>query len=241
MTVSTRKKLADNLDSVRRRIADACARSRRHSEDVQLVAVTKTASLPAIKELLSLGVTELAESRVQQMVQRAEELDAWRAKPGENPPAVRWHMVGRLQRNKVKACLSVARVIHSVDSLRLAEEISSRAMKDDRVVDCLLEVNCSGETQKGGVAVGAAVHLADQISTLKSIRLVGLMTMAPLVGTAEQARFAFARLGELFEEMRNEKIGGRDFRHLSMGMSNDFEVAVEEGATMVRIGSALFE
>lgn len=240
MTITNRKRLAENLAQVRERIAQACARSKREPSEVRLVAVTKSASLAAIKELVQLGQEDLAESRVQQLTQRAEELEAWRAKL-ESPPTIRWHMVGQLQRNKVKACVAVASTIHSIDSLRLAEEISARAVREGREIDCLLEVNCSEEAQKSGVAVGAAVHLADQISTLKSIRLVGLMTMGPLVANPDQARFAFARLRDLFDEARFEKIGGRDFVHLSMGMSNDFEVAVEEGATILRIGTALFQ
>jgi PLP dependent protein len=240
VTTTTRKKLADNLSSVRQRIAAACARVKRTPDEVRLIAVTKSASLGAIKDLVSLGQEDLAESRVQQMTQRAEELEAWRSKL-EPAPTVRWHMVGTLQRNKVKACIAVASTIHSVDSLRLAEEISLRAQRDNRPVDCLLEVNCSEETQKSGVAVGAAMHLAEQISTLKSLRLLGLMTMAPLVAKPEDARLTFVRLREIFEEICNERLGGRDFVHLSMGMSQDFEVAIEEGATMVRIGTALFE
>jgi hypothetical protein len=241
VTTTNRKKLTDNLAAVRERIAAACGRVKRRPQEVRLVAVTKSASLAAIKELVSLGQEDLAESRVQQLTQRAEELAAWRAKLESPLPPERWHMVGQLQRNKVKACIAVAQTIHSVDSLRLAEEISLRAQRDNRQLDLLLEVNCSEESQKSGVAVGAAVHLAEQVSTLKAIRLVGLMTMAPLVANAEQARFTFVRLRELFEEAQHEKIGGRNFDQLSMGMSNDFEVAIEEGATIVRIGTALFQ
>ena len=150
-------------------------------------------------------------------------------------------MIGHLQRNKVKAVLECSDIVHSVDSLRLAEEISARAGKMERTVRVMLEVNCSRESQKDGVAVGAATHMGELISTLPNIRLVGLMTMAQLTDDAEQARPTFVRLRELFEEMRGEKIGGDDFCHLSMGMSQDYHVAVEEGATMVRIGSAFFE
>lgn len=231
------EQLAANLAAVRDRMAEACARVRRDPDDVTLVAVTKSVSMDVIRKLVSLGQLELGESRVQQLADRAHGL------AGSMPasaPRPRWHMVGHLQRNKVKQCLDAAQVVHSVDSLRLAEEISARAEKTGEPVECLLEVNCSNEEQKMGVAVGAAMHLADQISTLKGIHLVGLMTMAPLVEDPEEARFAFGRLRELFEEMLGDKVGGKSFRHLSMGMSNDFEVAIEEGATMVRIGSALF-
>jgi hypothetical protein len=237
----SRQRLAANLSAVRDRIAEACLRAHRRPEDVRLVAVTKSAGDDAVRDLVSLGQTDLAESRVQQLTERAAALQVWLAKQPPDRPAVRWHMVGRLQRNKVKPCLTAAEVIHSIDSLRLAEEVNLRADREGRVVDCLMEVNCSDEAQKGGVAVGAAAHLAEQVSTLKAVRLIGLMTLAPLVDDPEAARFAFARLREMFEEMHNEKIGGKHFCHLSMGMSKDFEVAIEEGATLVRIGTALFE
>jgi len=176
------------------------------------------------------------------LVRRAREVDEWLSRRRkETPGPVRWHMVGHLQRNKVRQALDAASTIHSVDSLRLAEEIDSRAGRQDLVADVLLQVNCSMEPQKFGVAVGAASHLAEQVCTLRGVRLLGLMTMAPLVRDPEKARPSFVRLRELFEEMRGEKIGGKDFRHLSMGMTQDYEVAVEEGATILRIGTALFE
>jgi pyridoxal phosphate enzyme (YggS family) len=130
--------------------------------------------------------------------------------------------------------------IHSVDSLRLAEEIEAAGGKLGKTVPVLLEVNASEESQKFGVAVGAAVHLAEQIASMDNIALVGLMTMAPLTEDVEKARFVFARTREIFDEMKWHKIGGAGFRHLSMGMSNDYEVAIAEGATMVRIGTSLF-
>ncbi len=234
-------KLAENLVAVREKIDAARVRSRREDQPVRLVAVTKSVELDTVRDLIDLGQTDIAESRVQQMTQRARDLTPWLANRPKKAPDVQWHLIGHLQRNKVKAALSVAEMIHGVDSLRLSEDISARAERDGRQVDCLLEVNCSGESNKAGVAVGAASHLVEQICTLDGIRLVGLMTMAPMVEDPEQARFAFVRLRELFEEMRGEKIGGKDFQHLSMGMSNDYEVAVEEGATIVRIGRALFE
>ena len=235
----SKQKLAANLASVHERMAAACGRVRRDVSEVSLVAVTKAVDVGMIRELVLLGQADLGENRVGQLIERAGESRIAEAAREIGPP-VRWHMVGHLQRNKVKSCLDAASVIQSVDSLRLAEEISVRATRAGRVVECLMEVNTSKESQKGGVAVGAALHLAEQICTLDGIRLTGLMTMAPLVGDPEQARFCFSRLAELFDEIRSEKIGGRDLRHMSMGMSNDFEVAIEEGATMVRIGTALF-
>lgn len=238
---ATRNKIAANLEHIRETIADACRRSGRSPREVSIIAVTKTVELDSIKHLVELGLTDLGESRVQHLTQRAEELSQWLARRQTASPAPRWHMIGHLQRNKVKQVLDHSRIIHSVDSLRLAEEINARAEKMGQAVDALLQVNCSQEQQKFGCAVGAALHMAELVSTLKHVRLVGLMTMAEMATDPEKARPAFALLRELFEELRNEKVGGDAFRHLSMGMSHDYPVAVEEGATLLRIGAALFE
>jgi PLP dependent protein len=159
---------------------------------------------------------------------------------GGMPDKVRWHMIGHLQRNKVKPVLPLVSLIHSVDSLRLAEELDTSAAKLGRKVSLLMQVNASEEQQKYGVAVGAAVHLAEQIDSMPNLQLTGLMTMAPLEEPEKKVRQAFARTREIFEEMRWHKIGGANLRHLSMGMSNDFETAIAEGATMIRVGSLLF-
>jgi len=242
MMVVTRNRIAANLQRIRERIAEAAQRVRRSPEEIGLVGVTKAVDVETIKNLIDAGVTDLGENRVQQLHQRVGQIGEYlKRRRNELAAPVRWHMIGHLQRNKVKRALEVVDVIHSVDSLRLAEEIDARAEQMGRRIDVFMEVNCSQEPQKYGVAVGAAVHLAELISTLKHLRLVGLMTMAPLVDDPERARPTFARLYELFEEMRNQKIGGDDFRELSMGMSQDYTVAVEEGATVVRIGTALFE
>jgi pyridoxal phosphate enzyme (YggS family) len=156
------------------------------------------------------------------------------------PDKVRWHMIGHLQRNKSKQVLPIISLIHSIDSLRLAEELDTLGAKLGRKTPVLLQVNASEEPQKSGVAVGAAVHLAEQIDSMPNLQLTGLMTMAAYDGTEVQVRQTFSRTKELFEEMRWHKIGGSSLRHLSMGMSHDFEMAIAEGATMVRIGSLLF-
>lgn len=238
---NSRKSIADNLARIRENIAAAAAKVRRDPAGVRLVAVTKTADLEQVKALVELGVTDLAESRVQQLGERADELNGWLGRRRKEPPlAVRWHMIGHLQRNKVKELVGRVCLIHSVDSLRLAEEIESRSARQEKVSDVMLEVNCSEETQKYGVAVGAVACLGEQISTLGHVRLVGLMTMAARTDNPETARPTFLRLREIFDEMRRDRVGGKDFIHLSMGMSQDYQVAVEEGATMVRIGTSLF-
>ncbi len=239
----TRNKIAKNLETINGNIATACKRARRSPEEIRIVAVTKSVDVETIKNLVSAGVTDIGESRVKPLAERAETVAEYlkRRRNDEPTPEIRWHMIGHLQRNKVKAVLEYADIIHSVDSLRLAEEINLRAERMNRVVDVLLEVNCSQESQKDGCAVGATTHLGELICTLKHVRLVGLMTMAPLCRNPEDARPSFVRLRELFVEMKKEKIGGDDFAHLSMGMSHDYTVAVEEGATMLRIGTAIFE
>jgi pyridoxal phosphate enzyme (YggS family) len=243
------------LDEVKDRIAAAATKAKREPGEVTLVAVTKTAGLEQIREILSLGVADLGENRVQQLAQRAGQVNEFLQRrqafsggggeapaPGAvtSPDKIRWHMIGHLQRNKVKQVLPVTSLIHSIDSLRLAEEIDVVAEKAGKKVPVLLQVNASEESQKSGVAVGAAVHLAEQIDSMPHVQLVGLMTMAAFEAPEATVRQTFARTREIFEEMRWHKIGGGHLRHLSMGMSHDYELAISEGATMVRIGTALF-
>jgi pyridoxal phosphate enzyme (YggS family) len=160
----------------------------------------------------------------------------------ENPlyTKINWHMVGHLQRNKVRQLLQISKFIHSVDTLRLAEEINKNAAKLDIRPEILIQVNCSEEPQKYGAPVGAAVHLAEQIATMPNIKLAGLMTLAPLTLNKDIVKASFSRAKELFEEIRGEKNAGEHFKHLSMGMSQDYETAIEYGATILRVGSAIF-
>lgn len=243
-----RRTLSDNLQRVRRTIAEACARSGREPSAVTLVAVTKQVELDVIRHALDLGLLDLGESRAQQLAQRASMLDEQARRRrgvasgfGSAMPAPRWHMIGHLQRNKVKLIMPWAHLTHSLDSLRLAEEISAAAERTDRTMDLLLEVNVSGERSKFGVPVGAVNTLLEQFAALPRIRMRGFMTMAPQSARPEEIRGYFSRLRELFEEMRTASSAGGAFDTLSMGMSNDYEIAVECGATLVRVGSALFE
>jgi len=236
-----RENIAGNLSRVRESVAEACVRARRNPRDVTVVAVTKTATLDAVRTLVELGVDDLGESRAGQLQERAAELVPTLASLPAGR-AVRWHMIGHLQRNKIKAVLDAGvEVVHSVDSLRLAEELNARAERMGKRLSVMIQVNCSREPQKFGVAVGAATFLAEMITSLQHLRLTGLMTMGPLSDTPEAARPAFARLRELMDDMHRDRIGGPDLRHLSMGMSQDYPIAIEEGATILRIGSALFE
>ncbi len=241
-----KRRLSDNYKRVRDRIQAACQRSGRDAGEVRLVAVTKMVEVDVIRTAIEMGMLDLGERRVQDLVKRAGMINEHLARrrtldPGGCPPNPRWHMIGHLQRNKVRPLLPFVEMIHSLDSLRLAEEISDEAVKIGRVIPCLMEINVSGEKSKYGIAVGAASYLADQVVEMPGLSIVGLMTMAPLAENPEEARPCFRRLREVFEDMKAEGVVKPEFRELSMGMTNDFEVAIEEGATMIRVGTALFE
>ncbi len=243
--------LRDAYRAVNDRVAAAADRSGRSAEGVVVVAVTKTASPDQIRSLIEMGHTDLGESRVQQLVQRAAQLDEFLARKrtlggedGEPAPTVRWHMIGHLQRNKAKPVVPIVKLIHSVDSLRLAEELQSLGARYDphvtRPSEVLLQVNTAGEEQKFGLAPAAVAHMAEQVESMIHLKLRGLMCMAPYSDNPEDSRGCFARAAELFEEIKTAGAGGDGFNILSMGMTNDFEVAIEEGANVVRIGRGLF-
>lgn len=232
MTNSVRTTIAHNLKSVRRRIDAACDRSGRSPHDVTLVAVTKYADPAWIPYLLDEGVVNLGESRPQQLEERANPSNV-------NAPKIRWHLIGHLQRNKVRRVLPLVELIHSVDSLRLLNTIERIANEDGLRPRVLLEVNVSGEQAKHGFTESEVAENLNAIFNVNNVEVCGLMTMAPHVENEEDARPVFRRLRELRDELRDRT--GRELPVLSMGMSGDFEIAVEEGATLVRVGSVLYE
>ena len=235
--------IADKLKKIRADIADTCVQAGRSEKSIKVVVVTKTAGIEAIQEVIRQGFVDLGENRVQHLKQVAEEVATFLQENQDDPAIpekVNWHMIGHLQRNKVKQTLQLCRMVQSVDTLRLAEELNTHSHKLGLHTNILLQINCSGEPQKYGAPVGAAIHLAEQFATMPNLRLVGLMTMAPLTMDKNRVRASFARAREVYEEIRGERIGGAKFKHLSMGMSQDFQIAIEEGATMLRIGSAIF-
>ena len=260
--MATMTSLKERYVQTQSRVADAATRSGRSARDIILVAVTKHATPEQVRDLVNLGHQDFGENRVQQLVQRAAMMDEYlerrRALPGVTaeheaslagvgkaptpPESIRWHMIGRLQRNKVKKAIEYARLIHSVDSIRLAEDIQTIALRKDheQSIEVLLQVNCSGETTKQGVALAAAKHVVDQIDTMVQLRLRGLMTMAPLDATGEKLRDCFKRMKSCFDDIVDRGVADGAFNLLSMGMSNDFEIAIEEGANIVRIGTAIF-
>lgn len=224
-----------NVAHVRERIAAAAGRSGRRPEEITLVAVAKGVGLSRIQEAVACGVTDLGENRVQEATPKVTALGRGVVRPG--PPQLRWHMVGHLQRNKVRQAVSIFDAVHSVDSERLATELSQRA---HRSLDVLLQVNVAGEPRKFGVSPEAAARVLRGIVGLPNLRIIGLMTIAPQVDDPEKVRPIFRRLRLLRDEFERQRIAGLTLAELSMGMTDDFEVAIEEGATMVRIGRAVF-
>lgn len=234
--------LRARYELVKDRMAKAAVRAGRPPAAVTLCVVSKSASVEQIRELMQMGQVDFAENRVQQLTQRVALVDEWRRRRAElanEQLPVRWHMIGSLQRNKVKKAVEIARLIHSVDSLRLAEEIQMAAAKRETPVEVLIEVNVAGENSKQGVAPAAARHLVAQIDTMVNVKARGLMCMAPLDGGIAEARPTFERCRELFEDIRHAGVGGDRFDILSMGMSADFEIAIECGANLVRVGTAV--
>ncbi len=230
MDTRRRDILADRLRTVRERIAAACARARRPAGGVTLVAVTKTVPVEVAALMPELGVHDLGESRPQELWLKAAALSG-----------ASWHLIGHLQRNKVERTLPLVGMIHSGDSLRLLTALEEEARRQGRTLDVLLEVNASREASKHGFAPEAVPLLGGEIEKLRHVRVRGLMAMAAYDEDAEACRPTFARVRELRDRLRGEVGAPHSLDHLSMGMSNDFEVAIEEGATLVRLGSVLFE
>jgi PLP dependent protein len=220
--------LQDRLDRVRERIESARSRAGR-GDPVTLVAVTKNHPVEAVRSLARLGVQDIGENRVQEMEDKASALGAG---------SVRWHLIGRLQRNKVRKALPLVELLHSLDSLRLAEAVSAEAVRREREVRVLVQVNVSGEETKGGFEPPEAAEAIERICALPGVRVEGLMTMAPFTGDERVLRATFARARELRDAVVGE-VAAFEGRHLSMGMSNDFEIAIEEGSTLVRLGTVL--
>lgn len=235
--------ISERIKRLEDTITSACERVDRERREVKLVIVTKSVDIKSIREVLSFGYADFGENRVQRLKKVSSEVADFleNADPDSSvPDKVNWHMIGHLQRNKVKQVLPITFLIHSVDTLRLAEEINQSSGRLGLCPKILLQINCSNEPQKYGAPVGAAIHLAEQIGTLPNVQLTGLMTMAPLTRDKDVIRGCFERMRELFIEIKDSRVVGRQFSELSMGMSSDYQIAVEEGATILRIGSAIF-
>lgn len=222
--------VCENYKEVEKRVEEACKRAGRKREEVTLIAVSKTKPVSMIEELLPLNVRDFGENKVQELTAKAEIL----------PSNLHWHMIGHLQRNKVKYIVEKACIIHSVDSLRLAEEISKEAQKKQVTAKILIEVNVAEEESKFGVHTSEVLPLIEKISLLPSIAIKGLMTIAPYVENPEENRWIFQKLKNLSIDIKGKNFDNVTMDVLSMGMTGDYEVAIEEGATHVRVGTGIF-
>ena len=222
--------LASNLQEVERKIMEACNKAGRAREDITLIAVSKTKPVPMLQEIYDLGVRDFGENKVQELTDKEPQL----------PADLRWHMIGHLQRNKVKQVIDKAVLIHSVDSVRLAKAIEAEAAKKDIIVQILLEVNVAEEDSKFGLKLDEVIPAVEEIATMPHVRIKGLMTIAPFVENPEENRTVFAQLQKLSVDIAEKNIDNVSVDILSMGMTNDYQVAIEEGATMIRVGTGIF-
>ena len=222
--------LKDQLQEVEKRIQAACDRAGRKREEVTLIAVSKTKPVETLQEAYDLGVRIFGENKVQELTAKYEAL----------PKDIDWHMIGHLQTNKVKYIIDKAELIHSVDSLKLAETIEKEAAKHDLIADILVEVNVAEEESKFGMKMEEVIPFVEKVSAFPHVRVRGLMTIAPFVEDPEENRSIFADLHKLYIDIKKKNHDNDTVSVLSMGMTNDYEVAIEEGATMVRIGTGIF-
>lgn len=222
--------VAENYREVDRRVGEACARSGRNRQEVTLIAVSKTKPVELIREAMDAGADVFGENKVQELCDKYEQL----------PKTLHWHLIGHLQRNKVKYIVDKVDLIHSVDSMRLAEEISKEAEKKQTDVKVLIEVNVAQEESKFGVSVDETEELVREIAKLPRIHVLGLMTIAPNVSDPEENRPVFRTLKKLAVDIKMKNIDNVRMDVLSMGMTGDYQVAIEEGATMVRVGTGIF-
>ena len=222
--------IKDNLAEIELRIQAACDNAKRPREDVHLIAVSKTVEADVMNTSIDFGVTDLGESKVQEIRRKFDDV-----KPAH------WHLIGHLQSNKVKYIIDKVDLIHSVDSFKLAQEISKRAASHDKVMSILLQVDMASEESKFGMASTDVQHLIEQILTLDALSIEGLMFIAPYVPDPEDVREYFKKMKRLFDDIKEKMNHERlNMKHLSMGMTNDFEVAIEEGATLLRVGTGVY-
>jgi hypothetical protein len=220
-----------NLEALRNRIKIAAHRVARNPDEIKLVAVTKSVDVNQIEEAIDAGVNIIGENRVQEAKKKYSQL---------KNNDVKWHLIGHLQRNKVKDAIEIFDMIQSVDTIHLAKEIDKRAGIANKIMDILIQVNTSGEETKFGISPHLTLEIIQQIAKFKNIRIKGLMTIAPLVVNPEDTRPYFRILAKLRDKITSKRIENVEMKYLSMGMTNDFEVAIEEGSNMIRIGRAIF-
>lgn len=222
--------LKENLANVEKNIEQACKNAGRSRDEVTLIAVSKTKPVEMLQEIYDENIRDFGENKVQELCSKMEQL----------PSDIRWHMIGHLQRNKVKYIVGKVELIHSVDTYRLAEEINIQAKKQNVIVPILVEVNIAHEESKFGISAEDAILLVEEISKLENIRIKGLMTIAPYVENPEDNRLYFRKIKQLSVDITNKNIDNVFMEILSMGMTGDYMVAIEEGATIVRVGTGIF-
>jgi pyridoxal phosphate enzyme (YggS family) len=234
--------ITDNLSSINQRIVNAAARSNRTPDAIGLVVVTKGRSVPEMQTVLAAGATDIGENRVQEAQQKYEAVNSFvdTAAIAPTDKTCRWHLIGHLQRNKVKTALEMFSLIHSVDSPRLLAEIARRSEERSQQTDILIQVNTTREVSKHGLDADDLLGFMENAQAYPTVHIVGLMTMGQLSPSPDVNRPAFALLRSLAEKIEAQKFPGVTMQYLSMGMTNDFEVAIEEGANLVRIGRAIF-
>ena len=220
----------NNYKNVIERIENACRKAGRDRSEVKLIAVSKTKPVGDILQVYEMGQRIFGENKVQELCEKVPQL----------PEDIEWHLIGHLQHNKVKYLMDNTAMIHSVDSLKLAETISKEAVKHNKVMPVLLEINVAEEESKFGITASEAEEMVRKISILPGIEIRGLMTVAPFVEDPEDNRWVFRKLKQICVDINNKNINNIKINELSMGMTNDFEIAIEEGATFVRVGTAIF-
>ncbi len=223
--------IKENIDRILERIALACERSGRNTEDITLIAVSKTVDADRAREAVESGLLNLGENRVQELVDKYEKL---------SDTLVKWHMIGHLQKNKVKYIIDKAELIHSVESIELADEINKRAAKNNLKANVLVELNIGEEDSKFGISEENAYDFVKSLEQFENINVLGLMTVAPFAEDPEEIRWVFKKMKVIFDNLSNMNIKNSNMKYLSMGMTNDFEIAIEEGANIIRIGTAIF-
>ncbi len=220
----------ENISSIKKDIVDVCKASGREPRDITIVTVTKTIDLDSINKALECGLNTCGENKVQELIDKYEQLDK----------SIKWHMIGHLQTNKVKYIIDKVELIHSLDSIRLAKEIDKRAKNIDKIMDVLVQVNIGEEDSKYGININSIEDFLVQLKDLKNLRVQGLMAIAPYVEDPEEVRSLFRQMKNEYDELKSIKAQNINMNYLSMGMTNDYKVAIEEGSNLIRIGTGIF-
>lgn len=223
--------IKENIDDIMKRIESTCKKAGRNPKDITVIAVSKTVESDRAKEAVEEGVNNLGENRVQELIKKYEEL---------KDIDVNWHMIGHLQKNKVKYIIDKTVLIHSVESLGLAEEINKRAKKNNLIANVLIELNIGEEESKFGIKEEEVYDFITSMEQFENIKVLGLMTVAPFCENPEDVRWVFKKMKNIYDKVSTMSLKNTEMKYLSMGMTNDFEIAIEEGSNIIRVGTAIF-